>query len=112
MQPLIVVRDNVDRLMAGSDYALQMQLHIEHHEQCIHAFDQVGTMLHLQSALGHREVHQWLAGILHGRLVQDLNASVLPAVGTIRFMRIPTRPPLQEILTHFHGNNTVSTRRN
>lgn len=103
LQPLMVVRDDVPRLMAREDFALQMQLHIEHHEECIYAFDRLGDTFHLQSALGHREVHQWLAGVLHRRLIDDLNENILPAVDSVRFLRIPTRPPLQQIVTNFRG---------
>lgn len=98
--PLKVLKPDVDTLMAGDDYALQMQLQIEHQEKCIIAFDKMGERLYLETALGHRGVHQWLAGRLLVRLAQELNAGVRPAVETVRFMKIPTRPPLHQILSN------------
>lgn len=97
----VVYCENTDELMQGDDYAMQMQVNIEHHEQCIVSFDKEGSPFHLASALGHREVHRRLAGTLYVRLAQDLAANVLPQVKTVRFMKIPTRPPLQEIASHF-----------
>lgn len=89
--------------MEGDDYAMKMQMLIENEELQIHAFDAIPSQFHQASALGHRQLHQHLCRLLWERAEQDLRDNKLPNVGAVRFLRIPPRPPLQEVLNHFRG---------